>query len=100
MYAGQIVESGSVEAIFNDPKHPYTQKLLKAIPRLDQPKDYPLEPIEGTPPNLSYPLPGCGFCARCPHAMHICKQENPPLLEVEPNHHTACFQYDPRFPRA
>src|SRR5579863_5375803 len=56
MYAGQIVECASVDEIFTSAKHPYTQKLLSAIPRLDQPKNHPLIPIEGTPPNLSHPL--------------------------------------------
>ncbi|MBS0604269.1 MAG: ABC transporter ATP-binding protein [Verrucomicrobia bacterium] len=96
MYAGQIVECASVEEIFTSPQHPYTQRLLSAIPRLNQPKDHPLVPIEGTPPNLSNPLKGCGFCARCPFAMNICAAQQPPLFEVSPNHVSACFKHDPR----
>ena len=95
MYAGQIVESAPVEQLFSSPQHPYTQRLLAAIPRLDQPKDHPLVPIEGTPPNLSHPLNWCGFCARCPDAMKICTLKQPPLFEVGPNHICACFKHDP-----
>jgi oligopeptide transport system ATP-binding protein len=97
MYAGQIVECASVDEIFTAAKHPYTQRLLSAIPRLDQPKNHPLIPIEGTPPNLSHPLKGCGFCARCPEAMKICLNCPPPLFEVEKHHFSACFKHDPRF---
>ena len=96
MYAGQIVESATVDAIFADPKHPYTQRLLKATARLNQPKSKPLVPIEGTPPNLSHPLQGCGFCARCSDAMRICASNSPPLLEVSSGHLSACFKYDSR----
>ncbi|MGC1879313.1 MAG: ABC transporter ATP-binding protein [Rhabdochlamydiaceae bacterium] len=97
MYAGQIVEYAPVDQLFSHPKHPYTQRLLFAIPRLDQPKDHPLFPIEGTPPNLSNPLKGCGFCARCPDAMKICIQGQPPLLEVGSNHFSACYKHDLRY---
>jgi oligopeptide transport system ATP-binding protein len=99
MYAGQIVECASVDEIFTSPQHPYTQKLLSAIPRLDQPKDHPLIPIEGTPPNLSHPLKGCGFCARCPDAMKICMGNQPALYEVRKEHFSSCFKHDPRFKR-
>ncbi len=96
MYAGQIVESAPVDELFASPQHPYTQALLAAIPRLTQARDQPLTPIEGTPPNLSHPLPGCGFCARCPYAMKICAKEQPPLFSVSPDHFSACFKHDPR----
>ncbi len=96
MYAGQIVECAPVEQLFASPQHPYTQRLLSAIPRLNQPKDHPLIPIEGTPPNLIHPLKGCGFCARCPDAMKICTQAHPPLYPIESEHLAACFKHDPR----
>lgn len=96
MYAGKIVESANVEQLFASPKHPYTKRLLTAIPRLNQPKDHPLTPIEGTPPNLCHPLKGCGFCARCPDAMQICAKIQPPFLSITPEHFTACFKYDAR----
>ena len=97
MYAGQIVECATVDQIFASPQHPYTQRLLSSIPRLNQSKDDPLTPIEGTPPNLSYPLKGCAFCARCHDAMNICANNQPPLLEIRPQHFSACFKHDPRF---
>jgi oligopeptide transport system ATP-binding protein len=96
MYAGQIVECASALQLFSSPQHPYTQRLLAAIPRLDQRKDDPLVPIEGTPPNLSHPLKACGFCARCPDAMNICTMQQPPLYEVAPNHFCACYKHDDR----
>ena len=64
MYAGKIVESAPVDVLFSRPQHPYTRRLLQAIPRLDQPKERHLCPIEGMPPTLSLPLSGCSFCAR------------------------------------
>lgn len=99
MYAGQIVESATVDQLFASPQHPYTQRLLQAIPRLDKCKTEPLIPIEGTPPNLSLPLPGCGFCARCPSAMRICLEQSPPLLHLGEEHYSACFKHDPRISR-
>ena len=96
MYAGQIVECAPVEQLFASPQHPYTQRLLSAIPRLNQSKDHPLIPIEGTPPNLIHPLKGCGFCVRCPYAMKICAQAHPPLFPIKDDHLAACFKHDPR----
>jgi oligopeptide transport system ATP-binding protein len=98
MYAGKIVESATVDQLFANPQHPYTQRLLQAIPRLDKCKTDPLVPIEGTPPNLSLPLFGCGFCARCPMAMKICPQQQPPLFHLGQEHYSACFKHDPRNP--
>lgn len=92
MYAGNIVECGAVEDIFRSPQHPYTQKLLSAIPRLDQSKETPLSPILGTPPNLTHPVVGCTFCARCPQAMRICAKKEPPLQEIKHEHFAACFK--------
>ena len=91
MYAGKIVENASVEALFSQPQHPYTRSLLQAIPRLDQPKSRRLYSIEGMPPNLSSPLPGCAFCNRCNEAMRICTQQPPPLLQISKEHYAACF---------
>ena len=96
MYAGQIIECAPVDQIFASPQHPYTERLLSAIPRLNQPKDHPLIPIDGTPPNLSNALKGCGFCARCPRAMKICAISQPPLFEVGKDHVSACFKHDLR----
>ena len=77
MYAGQIVETGTKWEIFRNPQHPYTKGLLKSLPRLDQPKDEPLVPIYGTPPDMIQPPQGCGFCSRCKRAMRICERQDP-----------------------
>lgn len=91
MYAGKIVESAPVEELFENPKHPYTQRLLQAIPRLDKDPSHPLIPIEGSPPDLSLPIQGCGFCVRCPSQKKICRAEEPPLFKVAAEHYNACW---------
>jgi len=96
MYAGKIVEDAPVDILFARPQHPYTRRLLQAIPRLDIPKRNRLLSIEGMPPNLSTSIPGCGFCARCDSAMQICATESPPLIEVAKDHYAACYLYDQR----
>lgn len=79
MYAGQLVETGSVEQIFKDPQHPYTQALLLSRACLGQSRHQPLICLEGNPPpRLHKKLPGCAFAARCPSAMRICQQKEPP----------------------
>ena len=78
MYAGEIVEFGSAEQIYNEPKHPYTQALIAAIPRLKGEKK--ISYVKGTPPNLINPPTGCRFYDRCPHAMDVCKQDPPPIM--------------------
>ena len=77
LYAGKIVESGPVEQILLQPRHPYTQMLLRSLPRLDRPKSEPLQAIEGAPPNLLAPPRGCSFAERCPYAMPICANDPP-----------------------
>lgn len=84
MYAGKIVETGRVEDVLERPQHPYTQMLLASRPRLDQPKDKPLQIIEGLPPNLLLLPPGCPFKARCPHVARAC--------EIEPPGPIACWR--------
>ncbi len=75
MYAGKIVESGSIEEVLNHPRHPYTQMLLHSLPRLDRPRSEPLIAIKGSPPNL-WELPaGCAFKERCPYADLKCFEE-------------------------
>ncbi|HEX4839551.1 MAG TPA: ABC transporter ATP-binding protein [Rhabdochlamydiaceae bacterium] len=88
MYAGQIVEEASVEELFAHPQHPYTQRLLKSIPRQGE----QLHPIAGSPPDLSIPLQGCAFCNRCTEAMNICRTETPPLF----NERARCWLLDSR----
>ena len=82
MYAGQIVEAASVTDLFDDPRMPYTWGLLSSLPRLDHPRGVPLVPIDGTPPDLAEPSPGCRFEPRCPHARDICRESAPELLPV------------------
>lgn len=81
MYAGQIVESGPIDDIYQQPAHPYTQGLLRSIPRLDMNRASVLSPILGTPPNLLNPPSGCAFCARCTSAMRICGHKQPPSIK-------------------
>lgn len=92
MYAGEIVEWGSAENIYHKPQHPYTQKLLAAIPRVRGEKRI-LEFIPGAPPDLSNPPAGCRFHPRCPYVMAKCSVEKPPLIETESDHITACWLY-------
>jgi len=99
MYAGKIVEQALIKDIFLSPKHPYTRRLLHSIPRLDFPHDHHLYSIYGAPPDLSSELKGCSFCARCPHAMHICQEKDPIDFEIQPNHYVACWLFTPYFMR-
>jgi peptide/nickel transport system ATP-binding protein len=92
MYAGKVVEEAPVASLFGNPRHPYTQGLIRSIPRVDRAarrKDR-LEAIPGTVPSLLDPPPGCRFAARCKFAMDICIQAVPPLKEVAPGHRVAC----------
>jgi oligopeptide/dipeptide ABC transporter ATP-binding protein len=90
MYAGHMVEVGPVRTLFNEPKHPYTQALLGAVPRLRQWSDR-LTTIEGAPPSLTEEIVGCPFYPRCPVHVDYCLEENPPLLRMAPNHSAACW---------
>jgi oligopeptide/dipeptide ABC transporter ATP-binding protein len=90
MYAGEIVEYGSVGAIFGNPLHPYTVGLYQAIPRLDSDRER-LRIIEGNVPNLIQIPSGCRFHPRCSHASERCAREMPQLVERENNHYTRCF---------
>ncbi|HRS03992.1 MAG TPA: ABC transporter ATP-binding protein [Treponema sp.] len=92
MYAGKIVELGTNEHIYGKqgPAHPYTEKLLLATPRLHQEVEN-LQYIPGTPPDLINPPKGCRFNPRCHRVMDICKEEEPPLVEIESGHYAACW---------
>ena len=91
MYAGHIVENGSAVDIYHHPGHPYTRGLLGSVPRLDEPRKTRLQPIEGQPPDLISPPPGCAFEPRCTHATDACRQAFPPVMEVSPGHYVACL---------
>ena len=82
MYAGRIVETGSVRDIFYDPQHPYTKGLLNSMPRLDEARAEALQTISGQPPNLQRLPPGCPFRPRCPYAFDRCESELPPLTPI------------------
>ncbi len=91
MYAGKIVEVGSVMDIFDNAAHPYTQALLASVPRMEEDVDR-LYAIEGQPPALHNLPPGCPFAARCPHTMARCRQEYPPELPVSQGHYSVCWK--------
>jgi peptide/nickel transport system ATP-binding protein len=92
MYAGKVVEEAPVAELFARPRHPYTQGLIRSIPRIDTAatKKVRLEAIAGTVPSLLKPAPGCRFAARCKFASDICLEAIPPLREVAPGHLVAC----------
>ncbi|MBI3831013.1 MAG: dipeptide ABC transporter ATP-binding protein [Planctomycetes bacterium] len=93
MYAGRIVETGTREHILRNPAHPYTVKLLQALPSSAH-RDRALETIEGrVPPATRYP-PGCRFADRCSFVQDICRTKDPALLPIEPDHNAACVLYD------
>lgn len=95
LYAGKIVEINPVDDIFYRPRHPYTQSLLKALPRLEMDRNKPLEVIEGQPPNLSNSSLACAFYPRCKYAMQVCKKYEPPLKKTENNGYVACWLNHP-----
>lgn len=89
MYAGRIVETGSVREVFKNPQHPYTQGLIRAFPDMLAPKTR-LSSIPGFPPDLLAPPPGCRFNPRCSYVMDTCKKNVPALTHVEGEHYVAC----------
>ncbi|OYT15538.1 MAG: peptide ABC transporter ATP-binding protein [Bacteroidetes bacterium 4572_77] len=91
MYGGLVMEEGTVEDIFYDPKHPYTMGLLKSIPKIEGKEKQRLVPIDGTPPDLVKPPKGCPFAARCDYAMQICTEELPPYFEVGEGRRSMCW---------
>ena len=93
MYAGRIIETGNVDAVYRMPGHPYTEALLEAIPRPDQRADR-LRALPGSPPLLSQPIIGCSFAPRCAYAQEICKSDSPPLFELRDSHRSACFFHE------
>ncbi len=93
MYAGRIVEYADTVTLFNNPLHPYTQLLIKAIPRIDVRKER-LDSIEGDVPDMINIPTGCRFHPRCPYAKQICKIMIPQLVEVEKGHYVECLIYD------
>jgi oligopeptide/dipeptide ABC transporter ATP-binding protein len=91
MYAGRAAEYSPTEDLFANPRHPYTIALFKSIPRLDSERAARLEAIQGQVPSPTHWPTGCRFHPRCPHAMDLCRQEQPPLEQKRLNHWSACW---------
>ena len=91
MYAGKIVEYGTTDDIFYNPKHEYTKGLIRSIPRLDAKEHERLVPIEGTPVDMLNPPAGCPFAPRCDNCMKICLKEMPPVTYFDDVHYTQCW---------
>jgi peptide/nickel transport system ATP-binding protein len=89
MYAGRLVEEAATAEIFRHPLHPYTKRLISSLPRIGD--DVPRKGLEGAPPNLADPPPGCRFHPRCPLAMEVCSRCVPEMIETAPAHRAACF---------
>ncbi|MFP3295483.1 MAG: ABC transporter ATP-binding protein [Caldisphaera sp.] len=91
MYAGQVVEVGNKDSIFDQPKHPYTQMLMEAIPTIEA---HELKAIKGEVPDMRNPPKGCMFRDRCPYAMPICAEKRPSLIKIGEDHYVSCFLYE------
>ncbi len=91
MYGGMVVESGSVDDIFYETAHPYTSGLLGSVARLETDCEGELRAIEGTPPDLFSPPPGCPFAARCDYALRVCRERPAPAFSLGGDHETACW---------
>lgn len=98
MYAGEIIEKGTVDDIFYRSAHPYTLGLKTAMPSKESTREKGLQPIEGSPPDMFDPPPGCGYFARCPHAMRLCENHHPDRFEVDPHHYTNCWLHHADMP--
>ena len=98
MYAGKIVEHGSVDDVFYRSAHPYTLGLRAAMPTNDPSRQHTLQPIDGAPPDLFAPPPGCGYAPRCPHAMKICQQRHPDDFFLLGEHFSRCWLHHPQSP--
>ena len=97
MYAGKIIEVAETDHLYATPSHPYTQRLLMSIPRIDTDITDDLSPIEGSPPDMSEIPLGCPFAPRCNYPMNICIKQLPPLFKVEEKEqYSACWYHDSR----
>jgi oligopeptide/dipeptide ABC transporter ATP-binding protein len=97
MYAGKIVEYGTAEEVFFDPRHPYTWALLSSIPDVDSKER--LDAIPGTPPNMVYPPKGDAFALRSKYAMKVDFEEEPPMFKITDSHYAATWLLDERAPK-
>jgi len=98
MYGGLIMEEASIFDIFEHPAHPYTMGLLASIPDVEQNKNIRLQPIPGSPPDMTNPPKGCPFAPRCPYARKICAQELPEFVQTGDGHISRCFLQYPDAP--
>ena len=92
MYLGRIVETGTAEAVFRNPRHPYTEALLSAFPAPDPDDTEERIVLEGDVPSAANPPAGCAFHTRCPYAVDACRQDVPPLEEVAVEQRSACIR--------
>ncbi len=99
MYAGKIVEEGSVRDIFYRAAHPYTAALLRSLPTVETSRKQELISIPGTPPDLFSPPEGCAFASRCRYCMKLCRHRQPPKFTVADGHTASCWRLHPDFPR-
>lgn len=93
MYTGHVVEQAPVKELFASPKHPYTQGLMDAIPRITKDRP-PLKTIKGMVPNPTERTEGCSFWPRCPYAEERCKQEMPPMYQISEDRKVRCWRYE------
>ena len=98
MYAGKVVETGTLREIFYDPQMPYTWGLLASIPLPTADRGQELIPIPGSPPDMLDPPKGCPFTARCPYSMRVCADEVPEYTTFSPEHKAACWLHHPMAP--
>jgi oligopeptide transport system ATP-binding protein len=98
MYAGKVIETGTLREIFYNPQMPYTWGLLASIPLLTADRGQELIPIPGSPPDMLDPPKGCPFTARCPYSMRICADEVPEYTTFSPEHKAACWLHHPMAP--
>ncbi len=94
MYLGRLVELAPAPQLYREPKHPYTQALLSAVPSLEPGVRRNRILLPGDVPSPASAPRGCAFHTRCPHAMSVCREETPPVREIAPGHRTACWLYE------
>lgn len=94
MYAGMIIEKGTVNEVFDNPKNPYTVGLLGSLPNPEDTSKKKLYSIPGEPPDLIGEIQGCPFAPRCTFVVDRCRQEMPPLEKINENHEVACWEKD------
>ncbi|MCM1992443.1 ABC transporter ATP-binding protein [Oceanirhabdus seepicola] len=99
MYAGVVIERGTTDEVFYNPKHPYTWALLKSVPRLETGNKDVLYALGGTPPDLIKPPIGCPFAARCEYCMEICKEIMPEATKLSETHEAKCWLQHPLAPK-